>query len=33
MINRSGKMIENEKKDNQERTVDTLDTLDNDKDH
>lgn len=32
MINRSGKMIENEMKDNQERIVDTISTLDNDKD-
>lgn len=31
MINRSGKMIENEMKDNQERIVDTISTLDNDK--
>ena len=32
MINRSSKMIENKMKDNQERTVDTIGTLDNDKD-
>lgn len=31
MINRSGKMIENEMKDNQERIVDTISALDNDK--
>ena len=33
MINSSSKMTENEMKDNQERTVDILCTLDNDKDH
>ena len=33
MINRSSKMIESEMKDNQEITVDTLGTLDNDKDN
>ena len=32
MINSGSKMIENEMKDNQERTVDTLGALDNDKD-
>ena len=32
MINRSSKMIENKMKDNQERLVDTIDALDNDKD-